>query len=147
MYTHTHTGQIHCPLELPMVCLSSSCFSTHPHCCHSGQEAVGEIRMTKSLFIKLAKSVCAFGFPVCVCVCLFEREGEKQREKEKEQAPERWGWGPKPRARGLSKIHSRLIPGYCCLKPWIKNRGYGIKNKRLWSYIHNNISPLQETEK
>lgn len=76
-YTHTqtHSRQIHCPLKL--ACLSSSCFSTHPHCCHSGQEAVGEIRLTKSLFIKLAKSICS-AFGVCVCVCFRE---EKRKSK------------------------------------------------------------------
>lgn len=81
-HTNTHTPVL-CPLMLPIVRLSSSCFSTHPHCCHSGQEAVGEIRMTKSLFIKLAKSVCS-AFGVLACVCFRDRERMIDREWERE---------------------------------------------------------------
>lgn len=76
-------------------------------------------------------------------VRLTEGEGKRKRE----QALKRWGWGPKPRARGLSRIHSRLIFGYCCLKPGTKNR---IKTKRPLSYVHNNIyghMTLQKTIK
>lgn len=146
----THT---HCPLELPVVRLSSSCFSTHPHCCHSGQEAVGEIRMTKSLFIKLAECLeCVWS--LCTCVrtraraCVRGKERKKEKRSKQQRERQRWGWGPKPRAGGLSRIHSRLILGYCCLKPRIRNRGYNrIRTKRPLSYIRGSTYPLQRTGK
>lgn len=92
-HQHTHTQANPLPTSAPIVRLSSSCFSTHPHCCHSGQEAVGEIRMTKSLFIKLARvSVVLLESPfVCMCVCL--SVCLREREEKKRASTEEMGVG------------------------------------------------------
>lgn len=106
---HTHR------VEVAVARLHSSCFSTDPHCCHSGQEAVGEIRMTKSLFIKLAE--CLDTQSVRVCVCVGERERKREERSKRQWKKDRDGGGDLSQgAGGLSRIHSGLILGYCCFK-------------------------------
>lgn len=136
-HIHTHT------LFIVLTLLSSSCFSTHSLCCHSGHEAVGEIRMTKSLFIKLAECLqCFFFLFESLHVCLREQEQERYSKKVKRVRKSQidGGWGPNPRAGGLSRIHSGLILGYCSLKPGINSRGQSrIKAKSVLSYICNSV--------